>query len=281
MSKMRYRKTGLAGILIAGLLITGCFGASVPDIQKAEEPPEKSQQTLDGTSNIKISYLPTQNDSDIDSKETIQASQIADTLRELSLQHFPFKQPLTIEFGSEEGPLYDPERHTISVPYEFYQQNKVYFASNGYEKRYGKSTEMGAIDSLLHTLLHEAGHAYISENDIPVLGKEEDAVDDFATMMLINYVDNGDDVAISGADMFAFEADDVSLPEYYMPDEYVDEHSFDLQRYFSTLCLVYGSNPERHATLLDEMSKDNLSERQESCEYRFTEVNHNWEQYLP
>jgi hypothetical protein len=55
--------------------------------------------------------------------------------------------------------------------------------------------------------LHEAGHAFIADQNIPVLGKE-DAVDHFATILLLNYVDSGDDIAISAADMFTFESED-------------------------------------------------------------------------
>lgn len=230
---------------------------------------------------MQVDYLPANSHDDKAALQAIKGSGVNDILIDLSADYFPFKNQLTIEYGGDQGPVYDPETHKIQIPYEFYTQSKAYFADNGYESRYGKSAEQGAIDTLLHTLLHESGHAYIAENQIPVLGKEEDAADDFATMMLLDYVQDGADIAISGADMFAFEADDVSLPDYYTPDEYVDEHSFDLQRYFSTLCLVYGSDPKTYAHLLDDISQERLAERQDFCQGRFEEVNYNWHQFLP
>ncbi|MCQ8206058.1 DUF4344 domain-containing metallopeptidase, partial [Vibrio parahaemolyticus] len=72
--------------------------------------------------------------------------------------------------------------------------------------------------------------------------------------LLIVYLDDGADIDISAADMFEFESDDI--PDYYDFGEYIDEDSFDLQRYFSTLCLVDGSEPEQSKALLDEGAID-------------------------
>ena len=197
---------------------------------------------------------------------------------DLSESLFPFRKTLTIEYGGDQGPLYDPELHQVRMPYEFYQQALDYFKKNEYDKKYGKSAQAGAIDTVLHTLLHEAGHAYIADQNIPILGKEEDAVDNFAALMMIEYVENGEDAAISAADMFAFESED--RPDYYDFGEYIDEHSFDLQRYFSTLCLVYGNNPEKHKGLLDEVENDYLADRKDFCIYQYQTVAQNWHSYL-
>ncbi|GAK85983.1 hypothetical protein JCM19238_3573 [Vibrio ponticus] len=163
-------------------------------------------------------------------KQTIIDAGINQLVVDLSKQHFPFSQPFTIYYGGEDGPLYDPEKHTVMMPYQFYTEALNYFKANKYQEKFGRSAESGAIDTLLHTLLHEAGHAYIEDRSIPILGKEEDAVDNFAAIIMLEYVEGGDESAISAADMFAFESQE--RPDYYDVDEYIDEHSFDLQRYF-------------------------------------------------
>lgn len=228
--------------------------------------------------NITFEFLPTQTQEESQLKEDIKQSGINQTVAELSDQLFPFNSTLTMQYGGEEGPMYDPETHTVHIPYSFYAESTHYFAKNKYDEKYGKSAQLGAIDTLLHTLLHEAGHAYIADQKIAVLGKEEDAVDNFATLLMLNYVENGDDAAISAADMFAFESDD--RPDYYDFGEYIDEHSFDLQRYFSTLCLVYGSDPEKHAKLLDEVENDYLKDRKDFCIYNFQTLDDNWHRYF-
>lgn len=228
--------------------------------------------------NVSVEYLATKGKEDKAARQLIEKSGINETLTGLSDAYFPFKETLTVRYGGEEGPLYDPETHVVYIPYSFVTESLHYFRENDYEKRFGKAPKLGAIDTVLHTLLHEAGHAFVEDHNIPVLGKEEDAVDNFATLMLINYVDGGDDAAISAADMFAFESDD--RPDYYELSEYIDEHSFDLQRYFSTLCLVYGSDPEKHKNLLDEVEKEDLAERKELCIALFQQLDHNWHRYL-
>ncbi|MGF1753466.1 DUF4344 domain-containing metallopeptidase [Vibrio makurazakiensis] len=228
--------------------------------------------------NIVIKYQSPQGKAEKQLLQQIKQSGINETVVELSNERFPFNQQLTIQYGGEEGPMYDPEIHTVSIPYSFYAESIDYFSKNKYDEKYGKSAELGAIDTLLHTLLHEAGHAFIADQKIAVLGKEEDAVDNFATVLMINYIEDGDDAAISAADMFAFESDD--RPDYYDFGEYIDEHSFDLQRYFSTLCLVYGSDPEKHANLLDEVENDYLTDRKDFCIYSFQDLDDSWHRHL-
>ncbi len=228
--------------------------------------------------NILIKMQPPQSKQERLAAEEIRQSNINSLLVDLSDRTFPFSKTLNIYYGGDEGPLYDPNSHTIHIPYQFYIESHHHFTRNDYEKKYGKSAKDGAIDTLLHTLLHEAGHAYISDQNIPVLGKEEDAVDNFASIVLLNYVDSGDDIAISAADMFAFESD--NRPDYYDFGEYIDEHSFDLQRYFSTLCLVYGSDPDKYDYLLDEVERDYLKDRKDFCVSNFDVINENWHFHL-
>ncbi|WP_159651205.1 DUF4344 domain-containing metallopeptidase [Vibrio atypicus] len=227
---------------------------------------------------ISIQYLAPKDQSEKLILNEIKQSKVNETLIELSNNLMPFSQPLVIEYGSDDGPLYDPEKHVVQMPYSFYEEALSYFIKNKYEEKYGKSAQLGAVDTMLHTLIHEAGHAYIADQNIPILGKEEDAVDNLAAILMIDYVENGDAAAISAADMFAFESDD--RPDYYDFGEYIDEHSFDLQRYFSTLCLVYGSDPEKHAALLDEVENDYLAERKDFCVYQYQSLSQNWHHYL-
>ncbi|MFC5080455.1 hypothetical protein VTH8203_03175 [Vibrio thalassae] len=228
--------------------------------------------------NVKISYDDADSTVERQAQLAIEQSKINDLVVQLSKAYFPFERDLTIQYGGDDGPLYDPQSHTVHIPYEFYIDSLNYFLNNDYQEKFGKPAKEGALDTLLHTLLHEAGHAYIADQKIPILGKEEDAVDNFAAVLMINYVENGADATISAADMFSFESED--RPDYYDFAEYIGEHSFDLQRYFSTLCLVYGSDPERYTTLLDEIEEGYREEQKEKCEMTFQQIDMNWKQVL-
>ncbi len=227
---------------------------------------------------VAINYQQPQSSADKTAQQAIKESGANELLVELSNDYFSFNQALTVQYGGEDGPLYDPSTHTVHMPYAFYTDSLNYFTKNDYQNRFGKPAQQGAIDTLLHTLLHEAGHAYIADQGIPILGKEEDAVDNFAAVIMLNYVEQGADATISAADMFAFESED--RPDYYDFYEYIGEHSFDLQRYFSTLCLVYGSDPDSHGNLLDEIEKDYLDEQKDKCIATYQEIDYNWKQVL-
>lgn len=233
-------------------------------------------------SNITINYLKPMNDDDKASLAQLKDSQINELVIELGKTYFPFTQTLTIEYGSDDGPLFNPETNVIQMPYHFMAEANHYFTKNKYDEKFNKSAQAGAIDTILHTLFHEIAHAYIADKNIPVLGKEEDAADNLAAVMMIEYVDNGADSAISAADMFAFESED--MPKDIQAAEYIDEHSFNLQRYFQTLCLVYGSDPEQYSTLLDEvgdeLGEDGLADRKAFCEMNYHDIYNNWHVYL-
>lgn len=230
------------------------------------------------TPSISIRYSTPLNKQEKNSEKAIKASHVNEMLLNISEHYFYLKQPLVIEYGGKDGPLYDPDSHVIYIPYSFYQEALGYFSKHKYQERFHKSPQQGAVDTLLHTLLHEVSHAFIEDQQIPVLGKEEDAADNFANVILLNYVNNGDDIAISAADMFSFESED--KPARPSSEEYIDEHSFDLQRYFSTLCLVYGSDPKKHNHLLNEIKGDYLKDRKDFCVSQFELLTRNWGIYL-
>jgi hypothetical protein len=227
---------------------------------------------------VNVDYQTPESSAEESARQAIEQSGANELVADLSNHYFPFNTALTIHYGGDDGPLYDPSTHTVHMPYSFYTESLEYFTKNDYEKRFGKPAKDGAIDTLLHTLLHEAGHAYIADQGVPILGKEEDAVDNFAAVIMLNYIDQGADATISAADMFAFESDD--RPDYYDFYEYIDEHSFDLQRYFATLCLVYGSDPGSHKDLLDEIEDEYRDEQKDKCIATFQEIDYNWKQVL-
>ncbi|WP_375749782.1 DUF4344 domain-containing metallopeptidase [Vibrio sp. HN007] len=233
---------------------------------------------LNSEPNIIVKYLPGQTEGEKEVIEILKNSGVNDTIVQLGDELFPFNNTLSIEYGSDDGPLFDPEINTIQMPYSFVLEAFHYFTKNKYDEKYGKPAYEGVLDTVAHTLVHEIGHAYIMDKNIPILGKEEDAVDNLAAIVMIEYLESGADSAISAADMFAFESDE--MPEKIHMAEYIDEHSFNMQRYFQTLCLVYGSDPEKFKGLLDEVGKEEVTQREEFCEYHYQRVSDDWHTYL-
>ncbi|MEZ9526924.1 DUF4344 domain-containing metallopeptidase [Enterovibrio norvegicus] len=186
-------------------------------------------------------------------------------------QEAPVSEPLTIHYTRGEnayGPHYDPSKNTINMPYGFihYALDKFNNAKPSID---GLTPEAATQAAILHTLFHEYGHAYLYLWDFPVLGKEEDAVDSFATLMMIIFYDA--ETAFTGVDLFALEDSDV---EFIEDTDMWGEHSLDAQRYSRSLCMIYGSDPSAFADLMD----DNLveAERDVFCPYEFQTQKRNW-----
>ncbi len=188
-------------------------------------------------------------------------------------ENFQFERPLTLQMGAQDGPLYDPNADVIQIPYEFYLQvvrlfEEIVPDDENLQREY-------TIDSVLHALFHEVGHAMVDQFEIPVLGREEDAVDALASVLLIEHYDNGADMAINAAELFALESEDRgSLQE----EDFWDEHSLDEQRFYTTLCHVYGSDPDRYQALLDDAGFSD--ERADGCIYEYQKLVDDWDTLL-
>ena len=164
-------------------------------------------------------------------------------------ENFRLQEDLEFVFGAEDGPLYDPGINKIWIPYAFIEEVKERFVAANYAQS-GVSADDATMDSLLHTLFHELAHALIYRYELPVVGKEEDAADALATVLLIRFFEDGQELAISAADLFDLESEESESE--LTAESFWDEHSLDSQRYYSTLCHVYGSAPEKYGNLLAE-----------------------------
>jgi hypothetical protein len=133
------------------------------------------------------------------------------------------------------------------------------------------------IGNTLFTLTHELGHAVISEFQLPVIGREEDAADAFATLALLHV---GSDFAHrvledAARGLLTLAARDVKMghePVFY------DEHGLDQQRAYQITCFMVGSDPRGFRTLAEQMKLP--PERQESCRGDHDQAQASWLQLL-
>lgn len=137
--------------------------------------------------------------------------------------------------------LYDPAQTAIFMCYELV---------NRLIKDYRRSAPtdsalaMAVWQTSFFVFYHELGHALIDMLDLPVTGREEDAVDQLATLVLLEAGSEGRDAALRGAEWFQFKS-----TRRGPRTPFWDEHSLDQQRYFNILCWVYGSDTTAHQEL--------------------------------
>jgi hypothetical protein len=185
---------------------------------------------------------------------------------------FTLQRDIAVVVGAEEGPLYDPAISEIQIPYPFYTEviERISALESGVEAQ-----ELFAADAMLHTLFHEFGHALVDQLDIPVVGKEEDAVDGLASMLLLEYYEEGASIAANAAELFALEGEERGEPG---EADFWDEHSLDEQRYYSTLCHIVGSDPVEYKPLAAEIGFSD--DRVEICEATYQQLVSDWETLL-
>jgi hypothetical protein len=135
------------------------------------------------------------------------------------------------------GPFYHPEDNSITLPYQFTAVVfEVITEANPKQSPEEWGEAVGSVDSFI--LAHEFGHALIHNFNLPVLGREEDAADGIATVMLLK-AEEGAAYASEAAEFWANFSGRQNPPALV---EYADNHSFDRQRAYNILCWVGGSN---------------------------------------
>src|SRR5262249_46853797 len=112
-----------------------------------------------------------------------------------------------------------------------------------------KTTPAGIapIDTLIgpftDVFLHEAGHATFSSLKIPVLGREEDAADQFSTYIMLK-LDKEESRRLILGSAYQYKGD-LSSPTVTMKQQaFADEHGTPAQRFFNLLCVAYGADPK-------------------------------------
>lgn len=234
----------LAGCLLAGLaLVSGAAAAG----------------------NVRYAYLEPASDGMVRVHERVESLDLLRRIPELRWLDGMLVLPepltfLTAECGQADA-FYEPRRASVVLCYEMLH---VLYEKGAERARMLGMTGPDAVEAaedyvwanLRFIASHEAGHALIDLLDLPVTGRQEDAVDQFATTLMQYIGEDGESrvLAVENLRMAAHwfltrageEAGGLSL------DTYADTHSLGLQRYFNLQCLLYGSDPERFASIVSD-----------------------------
>lgn len=140
-----------------------------------------------------------------------------------------------------------------------------------------KATTEFAVGNVLFALLHEAAHGLIFDLGLPVLGREEDAADQFATVTMLDMKTEFTHRTLVNAAKYWLISDRRARDKGEVVS-YYDNHGLDLQRAYNIVCLMVGSDNERFEDLANEV---NLPEdRQETCLFDHSNAQWSWERVL-
>lgn len=124
-------------------------------------------------------------------------------------------------------------------------------------------------------ILHEMGHAVFDLLEIPMLGREEDAADQFSAYLQLHVGGEQARALILGAAFLGRVETQASILQNLQLKHYADVHGLPGQRYFNTLCMAYGFDPQRFS---DVVSRWHLpADRAEGCDEEYAQVRHAFE----
>jgi hypothetical protein len=133
--------------------------------------------------------------------------------------------------------FYDPRSRTIVMCLE-----QLQYLGDHYRYQLTSEQLPGAIEGAAAFILsHELGHALIHVLDLPVTGREEDAVDQLAAYLLLDS-ENGRSALVYWMNSLRQEQDVFGAMS--------DEHALTGQRQFNLMCWMYGADPGGNADLV-------------------------------
>lgn len=160
-------------------------------------------------------------------------------------------QTVLIAFGEcgEANAFYERNRNRVVMCYELFDVFLRLFSEMSTTDEEAVSSATGAT---LWVLLHETGHALADLLELPLTGREEDAVDQFALYVLLQ-MKGGPDAAVKGSLAL------LGLSEAAQRQGtagFWDEHSFAEQRFANVMCWLYGSDPGAYSNLADALVRE-------------------------
>ncbi|MBK5254861.1 MAG: hypothetical protein JJE39_02410 [Vicinamibacteria bacterium] len=185
---------------------------------------------------------------------------------------FPRPVKVTVEQCGIVNAFYNPEDHGVHICYEYVNVVAKRFLEAG---KTPSQVLLLTRNYIYFVLAHELGHYSLGELDLGVTAREEDAVDQFATLLAI--ASGSPEIALSAAAFYSEAKPEAGLPaalqKAIQAGHYADEHSLEPQRFFNIMCTVYGSNPEKFSILVPIQLPE---ERAVRCPREFTSYQKAW-----
>lgn len=165
--------------------------------------------------------------------------------------------------------FYAPRENRIVFCYELVSHLVDFFVPEGEWTQKEQEAIEGAISFIL---MHEVGHALVEVLDLPITGREEDAVDQLATLLLLETGPKGTRAALSA--MLAIQpGPDEEIEE----EDYAGVHSLSPQRFYNVMCWIYATDPPRFGPLVSQFLP---GDRMARCPGEYARFSRAWARLL-
>jgi hypothetical protein len=264
------------GILVAccALLIAGCGGGDKGGGDKGGGDKTTGTSTAHAakaTGTFKLTFEPPTADNK-DASDLIHATAVVKEVVDAMNSSVALPRDIAVRIqNANDGPSYDPSTRTLVIGYPFVMLVAQTFSdADPNIKDADLASKTNSV--IAFVLLHEIGHALVDQLHLPVTGREEDSVDNLATVLTAGVIKEGG-IALDSAEFFADLQQD---PKTLKASDFWDEHSLDAQRANTMACLVYGSDPKKFAGLEQFIPE----ERRVRCEGEWKQAFDSWDQLL-
>jgi hypothetical protein len=169
------------------------------------------------------------------------------------------------ECGGSANAWYDPATRNVTLCLELIA-GIVGLAPRQASAR-GVSREQAIRGPVAQILLHETSHALFDLLHVPVLGREEDAADQVASLLLLHLAPgNARDILEGSAYFFVTLGKQEALNE----GSFANAHGLSWQRFYNLACLAYGSDQRRYRDIVERSLLPD--ERAKGCKAEYTQV---------
>ena len=130
-----------------------------------------------------------------------------------------------------------------------------------------------AIGNAIWILYHEVGHLLINEFQLPVLGREEDAADHLATVVMLEDPSEVlNSFLIAAVEGFFFSAN--AMRTNGQVGDFAGQHGLNEQRAYEVACLMLGSNEQVFRQLADAIKLPEY--RRQTCQSDYQLARASW-----
>ena len=211
----------------------------------------QSQMSFFQADRISIAYNPPDNAQHQDVYELLRQHNALEKVKEV-LSPFQFPEQLTIE-TAECGAVnsYYQRKNlkpTVTICYEFLKRILELLPNQATPT--GLTPTDAAVGQFFWVTFHEVGHAAFDMFNVPIFGHEEDAADNFATFITLQFGKGQARRLINGA-AWAWRA---YLGDYQRNPvvqtrlvAFATDHGLPQERFYNLVCLAFGANSQEFA----------------------------------
>jgi hypothetical protein len=225
------------------------IGMLLPNLSAAQsQPPASPNGRLDLVSAV---YVPPDNSSFQEVYDLLRQHSALEKIKEI-LSPFQFPEQLAVETAEchAMNSYYQRKdlKPTVTICYEFLKRILELLPTETTPA--GLTPTDAAVGQFFWVTFHEIGHAAFDMFNVPIFGHEEDAADNFATFIMLQF-GKGQARRLIGGAAWAWRA---YLGDYQKNPvvqtrlaAFATDHGLPQERFYNLVCLAFGANSQEFA----------------------------------